>query len=99
MSLLPDILRFIERTFPPERRAHVVALLEAATLHDGTPASPRCQRAALIGSRGSIERLEELVALLKIDCRDVIVAGEYEVHDKSLRQVRDLNAPISCSTS
>lgn len=92
MSLLPDIVSYIEREFPPEQREKVSALIRSATLHDGELASPRCQRAALVG--GSLDRLAQLVALLKIDFRDVIVAGEYEHHGNNLRQVRDLNAPI-----
>jgi len=95
MTLLPDILRYIEHEFPAEQQAAAAAMVDSAFLHDGRPAGPRCQRAALVGSRGSLEGLERLVADLKIDYRDVIVAGEYEVHDKKLIRVRDLNAPFS----
>jgi len=94
MTLLPDILSFIKREFPPQEQARAVALVDTAVLHDGKPAGPRCQRSAVVGSYGSLERLESLIADLKKDYRDVIVAGEYEVREKKLVRVRDLAQPF-----
>lgn len=94
MNIAPDILSFIERSFPVEDRAEVVRVLEGAVLHDGSPADSRCQRAALVGSRGFLSDLRALVAMLAVDFRDVIVAGEYEPEGADLRQVRDLCQPF-----
>lgn len=69
-------------------------LVEGAVLHDGSLAGLRCQRAALIGAAGSVAELRRFVFMLKIDFRDVIVAGEYEGQGNELRQVRDLSLPF-----
>jgi len=94
MNLPPDIITYIESTFSPEQRSIALELIESAVLENGELASPRCQRAALIGASGSIEKLKHYIALLKIDFRDVIISGEYEGHGNNLRQVRDLNEPL-----
>lgn len=93
MSLQPDILRYIVKTFPGiDQQARAKALVEAAVLHDGRPASPRCQRAALIAAHGSLRELAEHVDHLAIDFRDVILAGEYAPPTGAgLQKVRDLN--------
>ncbi len=73
-------------------RPTVVGLLSDAMIHDGTATRPRLQRCALVASKGSLERLQYFVDLLKVDYRDVIVAGEYNsIEDK---RVRDLNLPF-----
>jgi hypothetical protein len=94
MTFAPDILAYILQEFPAEDRDQVVTMVDAAVLHDGSPAGPRCQRAALVGSHGTLEKLERLIADLKKDYRDVIVEGEYEVHEKKLIRVRNLNQPF-----
>jgi hypothetical protein len=94
MTFAPDILAYILQEFPAEDRDQVVTMVDAAVLHDGSPAGPRCQRAALVGSHGALEKLKRLIADLKKDYRDVIVEGEYEVHGKKLIRVRDLNQPF-----
>lgn len=68
-----------------------LALLDAATIEDGSPASPRLVRCAAVASQGSLERLTLLVEMLKTDWRDVIVAGEYSPEDI---RIRDLSKPI-----
>ena len=90
----PDIEKHIEQVFSSEQHARAKSLISSAVLHDGSAASPRCQRAALVGSHGSIDKLEYLVELLKIDYRDVIVAGEYEGPLLSPLKVRDLTKPF-----
>jgi hypothetical protein len=94
MTLLPDILAYIKQEFPAEQHDRVTAMVDAAVLHDGNPAGPRCQRAALVGSHGSLEKLVQLIYDLKKDYRDVIVEGEYVVREKKLMRVRDLNQPF-----
>lgn len=91
MTLLPDILAYIKQEFPAEQHDLVKAMVDSAVRHDGNSAGPRCQRAALVGSHGSLDKLERLIADLRKDYRDVIVEGEYEVHGKKLIRVRDLN--------
>jgi hypothetical protein len=61
-----------------------------AIIHDGSPADLRLRRCALVASGGSLEKLKYYVALLKVDYRDVIVAGEYDVVGGKLTRVRDL---------
>lgn len=51
-------------------------------------------RCALFASAGSLETLKHFVQLLRIDWRDVIVAGEYEQRGSELVRVRDLNEPL-----
>jgi hypothetical protein len=99
MTLLPDILTYITQKFPAEQRDVVTAMVDTAVLHDGSPAGPRCQRAALVGSHGTLEKLERLIADLEKDYRDVIVEGEYEVHEKKLIRVRDLNQPFETNST
>ena len=93
--MLPDIENYILQVFSAEHQERAKQLIGGAVIEDGSAASPRLQRSALVGSRGSIENLEYYVNLLKIDYRDVIVAGEYEGRGNKLLQVRDLNVPFS----
>jgi hypothetical protein len=92
MPILEDILRRVEATFAIADRSTAVVLLSNAVIHDGTAAGPRLQRCALMASKGSLELLQYYVDLMKVDYRDVIVAGEYNsIEDK---RVRDLNLPF-----
>jgi len=70
------------------------ALCRSATIHDGSSAGPRLIRCALVASRGSLDRLRVEIEHLKIDYRDVIMAGEYITKDGEHVRVRDLNEPI-----
>jgi hypothetical protein len=92
MPLLDDISRRVDESFAIADRPAAVALLSDAVLHDGAAAGPRLQRCALVASKGSVERLKYYVDLLKVDYRDVIVAGEYDSIDD--KPVRDLNLPF-----
>jgi hypothetical protein len=99
MTVLPlaeDIVAAADRLFSETDKADAIAVLAGATLEDGTAASPRLQRCALVASAGSLGKLRYYVDLLKIDYRDVIVAGEYDDSmSGDLVQVRDLNQPLS----
>lgn len=90
-----DVTAFIARRFPPAHHESATALLSTATLENGTLATARLVRCAAVASGGSLERLAAEVARLKVDWRDVVVAGEYEVIDGTLERVRDLNDPIA----
>jgi hypothetical protein len=94
MMLPSDIVRYIEHSYVAEEAAEAIRLLEGAVLHNGAPADARCLRSALVGSSGSLSELKELIALLKIDFRDVIMAGEYEGNGRQLCRFRDLNEPF-----
>lgn len=94
MSLPPDVAAHIQTTFPPGQREEAEKLLTGATIHDGTPASPRLLRCALIACGGRLESLRSLVGDLRKDYRDVILEGEYEVRQGKLIHVRNLVYPI-----
>jgi hypothetical protein len=90
-----DVENFITRRFAAPDREAAVALVTSATIHDGSAAGPRLIRCAVVASGGSLERLRTYIDLLKIDWRDVIVAGEYASRDGKLVRVRNLNTPIA----
>lgn len=94
MPLAPDVIQYIENTFAEPERATAIALLEAAKIHDDSAAGPRLQRCVIFAARGSLKWLRHYVELLKIDFRDVIVAGEYEQIGGKLVRARDLELPI-----
>jgi hypothetical protein len=95
MALPPDISEYISAKFTAEERGAAESLLARAMVADGTVPEFRLMRCALFASDGSLDRLEHFVQLLRIDWRDVIVAGEYEQRRSELVRVRDLNEPLS----
>jgi hypothetical protein len=94
MALPHDVKRFIAKSFEVVERSTATELCESATLHNGSPASPRLIRCALIASKGSLDQLRSDIAHLKIDYRDVIVAGEYVPRSGQLVRVRNLDEPF-----
>jgi hypothetical protein len=94
MNLTDDMSYYIELTFRAEDRAEAVRLVSGATIEDGSPAGTRLRRCVLVGSHGSLSELQRLTDLLRIDWRDVILAGEYEYHRTGPVRIRDLNKPI-----
>jgi hypothetical protein len=93
-----DVRKFIARSFEPSDQSEAVALLQAATLHDGSPPGQRLLRCAAVASGGSLDRLRMEIETLKHDYRDVIVEGEYLPDGLRLIRVRDLNHPIADET-
>jgi hypothetical protein len=89
-----DVEAFIARKFSAEDRKMAARLLEGATIHDGSPAEPRLVRCAAVASAGSLEKLRYFVDLLKIDFRDVIMAGEYTPSLDNPVRIRDLHQAI-----
>lgn len=89
-----DVTKFIARRFEPSEHEEALDLLRAATIHDGSPATPRLLRCASVASGGSMDRLRMEIETLKRDYRDVIVEGEYVPMGRKLVKVRDLNQPI-----
>lgn len=90
-----DVITFIARKFNAADRDLAASILSGAKVEDGSAASPRLIRCAVIASGGSLDRLRAEVDRLMVDWRDVIVAGEYDSLAGSLSRVRDLNDPIS----
>jgi hypothetical protein len=85
-----DISRRLDEMFADAERPMALAALLGAVIHDGSPADTRLKRCALVASGGSLYKLQYYVGLLKVDYRDVIVAGQYEVVEGKLAHVRDL---------
>jgi len=97
--VLPDdVVNYVGRRFPTADQADALALLERATIHDGSVPGIRLLRCAAVASNGSLERLRMEVETLKHDYRDVIVEGEYVPIGAELVRVRNLNEPISDET-
>jgi hypothetical protein len=94
LTLAADIERFIARTFKGADCEAAFSLCQSATIEDGSPAGPRLIRCALIASEGSLEKLRIEIEHLKIDWRDVILAGEYASRDGQFIRQRNLNEPI-----
>jgi hypothetical protein len=92
--LTPDVEKFIARRFKSSDRETALALCRSATIHDGSAAGPRLIRCVLVASEGSLEKLRIQIEHLKIDYRDVIMAGEYISKDGKVVRVRNLNEPI-----
>jgi hypothetical protein len=93
MPLPEDVERAVAVAFAADRVA-AARLLAGAVLDDGRPANARLLRCALVGSGGSLSKLEYYVTLLKVDWRDVVVAGEYDSASDKLMHVRDLTQPL-----
>ncbi|NOT86555.1 MAG: hypothetical protein HOP03_00060 [Lysobacter sp.] len=94
MELPSDVKTFIEGNFPLDQREEALSILSQARIEDGTVPNPRLVRCAAFASHGSLLQLKQLAALLAVDWRDVIVAGEYELHDEVLVRIRDLSLPL-----
>jgi hypothetical protein len=94
LALTIDIESFIARSFKGSDREVALSLCRSATIEDGSPAGPRLIRCALIASGASLEKLRVEIEHLKIDWRDVILAGEYVSRDGEFIRVRNLNEPI-----
>jgi hypothetical protein len=94
MSIPDDVVAWVNRHFREMDRTTAVGLLEDAVDERDEAVAPRLLRCAVIGSRGDIDRLTELVEELRIDSEDVILSGEYESRGGNLIRVRDLNLPF-----
>jgi hypothetical protein len=93
-----DVAKFVARNFQKSDQDAALRLLESATIHDGSAAGPRLIRCAVVASAGSLEKLQRELEMLKLDYRDVIVAGEYVPKGADLVRVRNLNEPIEDGT-
>ena len=94
MAIPNDVIVWVNGHFRDIDRATAIGLLEDAVDQDGGSLEPRLLRCLVIGARGDIDRLTDLVEELRIDSEDVILSGEYESRDGRLVKVRDLNEPL-----
>ena len=94
MPIPDDVVAWVNRHFRDVDRATAIGLLEDAVDDRDEAVEPRLLRCAVIGSRGDIDRLTDLVEELRIDSEDVILSGEYESRAGNLVRVRDLNLPL-----
>jgi hypothetical protein len=94
LNLLPDLIARIAVLFEAGRREEASQVVRDARLHDGGVPDARMQRCVIEASRGSMDKLRYYANLLKVDYRDVIVAGEYEPRNGKLVRVRDLTQPL-----
>jgi hypothetical protein len=90
-----DAKDFITRNFAPADQDQAISVLSGARIETGAAPSPRLMRCALVASGGSLDQLRVRVAQMKVDWRDVIIAGEYVSEDGNLKQVLDLSAPFA----
>jgi hypothetical protein len=75
----------IARDFPePGSSTEVARLVEAAS------DSERIQAAIVLGSRGDLHRLQQLIELTKVDWRDTLVDGGLANEDWPQRLEREL---------
>jgi hypothetical protein len=95
MSLPDDVVRWVSRHFSGADVESALAMLGSAVDHTGELVGPRLARCAAVGSRGDLARLTLLVADLRIDWRNVIMGGEYEMREGKPVQVHDFNSPIA----
>jgi hypothetical protein len=95
MMLPDDVAQWVRSAFTAHEQHMALELLSAAVDHTGEPVGPRLVRSAAIASRGNMDKLLYYIDLLKLDWRDVIVAGEYDVINGKLVRVRNLSDPIS----
>ena len=88
------VVFLIASRFRPSDQREALALIQAATMHDGSAPGSRLLRCATVASGGSIHRLRMEIESLKRDYRDVIVEGEYILMGRELVRVHNLNEPI-----
>jgi len=94
LTIPNDVVAWINGHFQEIDRATAIGLLEDAVDERGDPVEARLLRCLVIGARGDIDRLSDLVEELRIDSEDVILSGEYESRGGKLVKIRDLKEPF-----
>jgi len=90
-----DVISWIEKRFPPNETQLAVERLNQATDHTGNYPGDPIVRCAAWASQADLKKLDEMIRLMKIDYRDVIVAGEYDVLERKLMKVRNHTEPMN----
>jgi len=93
VALPPDLEAYVLRAYGPEDRAWALEALASATAAGGQ-ATGQMLRCAAVAGGGTRAGLQGMLELLKVDWRDVLMAGEYAPGPRGARRVRDLTAPI-----
>jgi hypothetical protein len=70
-----DVVRIVDRDFPPEDRAAVHRLIQQCS--EDRASGPRTQLAILKLSAGKLERIPLHLEIARSDYRDVLAAAEY----------------------
>jgi hypothetical protein len=89
-----DLVRWVSAHFSAQDREAALACLRQAVNLTGEPASPRFLRCAALSSGGDLQRLQQQIAQLRIDWRNVIMAAEFSVRHNKVYRARDLGKPI-----
>src|SRR5215469_14230140 len=75
-QLTPRLRKRIKHDFPPDSARYVLSYLEGlADREYGGQGRERIQAALVLASHGRRDRFESMVRLLRIDWRDVLMAG------------------------
>ncbi|GEM49685.1 hypothetical protein [Deinococcus cellulosilyticus] len=94
MAIPEDILNRIEQDFQAQA-TQALSLIEKAL---GTDSfcffSPRQLRCAVFVARGDLGVLQQALQLGLTDCRDLMLWGEYSVHDGKYVRQHDWNLPF-----
>lgn len=78
-----DLERIVARDYPPDRRAHVKAVLARYGTASWQRETLRVQMACLKRAGGDAEQLEYYVGLAGEDYRDVLAYAEYPAYMKA----------------
>ncbi|WP_313917692.1 hypothetical protein [Tahibacter sp.] len=98
MPLPTDIEIFVKDKFVEHEQLEALSVLENAKTHDGSMATPRLLRCALVASDRTLKGLRYQVAGLEMDYRDVVLAGEYTRNNGVSSHVWDLSKPFENSS-
>src|ERR1700761_2494218 len=74
-----DLLQWLETRFASLQRDAARIWLVAAVTADAKAAEPRLLPCAALAARGTLARLQALVARLRHDWREVVAEGEFAV--------------------
>jgi hypothetical protein len=94
MELPDDVVRWVISHFSDGEAQEALSQLRCAVIHTGEHANPRLLRCAAVSSGGGLNRLHQQIQQLKVDWRDVIMAGEYKFEAGKNVRVHDFNQAI-----
>ncbi len=80
-----DVLRIVQRDFPPEHTEEVLAKLNSYGCESFHTNPPRVRLAALKNAGGNIDRLHGEIHTACADYRDAIIAAEYPNYHREVR--------------
>jgi len=95
MELPDDVHAHLATAFAPGEVAQAIALLASARTEDGSAPTARLLRCAAFASNGQLPRLRHLVALMALDWRDVVTAGECDHVHGHPQHVRDFTQAMA----